>query len=518
MIALRAPRLLARIAFATAVTTLVISGTSVLAQRRVNPVVARRQARLEAELTQRRARYGQDAGTLLFPGILADRRTGTVRVTAEATGIASDDPMEHLVIAAGGGKDYEAFAFSLARPSHVHRALRFVGLKPGHPSRQVRGVPTWPKGPRVVAHVEWEAQQDGRTVTRRVRLEQLVLDKSTGDIMPLDDGFVFTGSEVVEHPDQPTNTVYSADVFEPKAVISSYNESAAVLSPARLAPQSVVYQSQILNPLYTHEFPEARPLHLVLTRQNRDPNFSRVRELAVHIAPGPDEPARQSHQLRYSLAHGALQNHGADPPEATATDGETDRVQWKPRPEPVFRYGEPAVLDEAGFLARLARLLEDGHDPFLQVTFDDRLLLLAAQHVSVLLEQIEGPNAVRTTPPNVGQLHFRAFMPDERWADPARRVVHPWELRLAATPEGNVSGSLRFYRTQWTDDGQSTVTAEDRTVADGEELARAVQSERPGMAAMVVFADPMLTYGTLRTFISPAMQHYPTVFIFVEME
>ena len=179
---------------------------------------------------------------LALPGVLADRKSRRVHVYAQATGVGPQDIVEFLLIAANSGHDYEALATVFAKPSDIHRALTFIGLQPGRPVNAEK-LCFWPKGERVIATV---AGLPPGSAYGPFGFDTLLLDKVTGEPW-IENGLVFVGSEYVDSPDNPAESVYAADIFGPNSIVSTYNEPTTVLDVPRQAPQSVVYGRQKLN-------------------------------------------------------------------------------------------------------------------------------------------------------------------------------------------------------------------------------------------------------------------------------
>ena len=203
-----------------------------------------------------------NGATLTLPGLVANRQEHWVRVSATATGLQESSPVEFLLIGPNSGKDYEALATSLAKPSDIHKALVFIGMQPGTPASQYE-CRFWPKGERVRITVEWK---DGAAVpaqgsnaaanvsittggVRRISGESLVFDKRAGKQLP-QDGFVFVGSAWEKSREQPAQTVYAADTFDPCSIVSLYNEKGTVFDVPRQAPQGRVYDSQFPDQRY----------------------------------------------------------------------------------------------------------------------------------------------------------------------------------------------------------------------------------------------------------------------------
>ena len=92
-----------------------------------------------------------DTGDLFTAaGITADRLSQKVVIQAKATGLDATSPIEFMLVSAHSGHDYESFAVTKAKPSHIHEALEFIGLNAGQ-APDPSAFRFWPKGPRVSA-------------------------------------------------------------------------------------------------------------------------------------------------------------------------------------------------------------------------------------------------------------------------------------------------------------------------------------------------------------------------------
>ena len=123
-----------------------------------------------------RTKHGNDEKMLVLPGLLANKDKQSVHILAEATGLEADTVIEFLLIDQTCGRGYESLLWSFAKPSDVHRALEFIGMRPGTPFHP-EALQFWPKGERVVATV---VPSEERTDAMPMRLEKLIFDKETG--------------------------------------------------------------------------------------------------------------------------------------------------------------------------------------------------------------------------------------------------------------------------------------------------------------------------------------------------
>ena len=413
---------------------------------------------------------------LVRPGLVANRAAGTVTVFAESIHLAPDAPVEFILIAEASGKEYEALAVSFARPSDIHDALDFIGVRPGQGIDPAH-LRFWPKGDHVRIDVRVDETDDGQRRSRDVPAEQLVSDKRTGAALP-ETGFVFAGSRRV--PDtQPagTGTVYAADVFSPNSIVSVYNEPGTVLDVPRRAPQQEVYSYQVPNP--AHPLPDAQVIRIKFTAV-RPPGGACVRDMVLRVS---------------SAAH------PGDVPTYTL--------------EPVGQTGA-APTNAAAIRAALDGIVRGGSDAFVTVIPDDGLTLADVQAVATFVDSIEGEQGARIEPPPAGHPYFRSFLPDERHRSREGRPLQPWELYVGV--EGAVvTGTLVRIEETWAGADTRPVYKEaPMPVRSTAELDEALtQPDTPHVA--LVFAEPTLAYGTFRSFIAPLLKRNMILYVFLPL-
>ena len=148
--------------------------------------------------TDQAKRFGSSTNHLVRPGLIADKQKREVLIKGLTTAVHATEPIEFFLISPQSGHQYEALAMSFALPSHIHEALQFIGLQPGHPV-EARSLHTWPKGERVAMTFSWNNQT--------MRVENLIFHKKYGRALPAK-GLIFTGSV-------RTNDQYAADTEEP---------------------------------------------------------------------------------------------------------------------------------------------------------------------------------------------------------------------------------------------------------------------------------------------------------------
>ncbi len=420
---------------------------------------------------------------LVLPGLVADRKNKRVEVVAEATGIAPKEIVEFLLIDAKSGKGYEALLWSHAKPSDIHRALEFIGMKSGEPFHPAK-LRFWPKGERVVASVS--AARGGA----RRRLESLVVDTSTGRSLP-EVGFVFTGSLMVNSSSKPGDKAYAADVIDPKAVASIYNDTTAVLDVPRRALRGEVYGKQLAGS--DHKFAKHELLTITLEPEYKDER-KRVINLTLNIRPASKKaPTAEAASL---------------PVEFMLTDG-AGKVLTK----------KPQLADTLGAFGTLVR---EGHDPHVSVRFASSLQLAEVGRVCKFLDAIDSDKGIRVDPPSAGQLYYEAFLPDRQLLRPESRIIDPWEIHLEGRGE-KITAKLRLVESRYID-GKSKreetsfdieTPADLRRQLDADAAKRKEAGRRRGPPVLLVFANADLTYGQLLEYLTPAMTTHNTIHLFL---
>jgi hypothetical protein len=429
------------------------------------------------------ALYRGNPDVLVLPGLLANRKDKTVTIRAEATALGDDTPIEFFLVPDTSPKDYEALAVCFAKPSDIHKALEFLGMKPGSPVN-FGTLRYWPKGERVFMSFAWQdpAGPGKPPVSHRVRAEAMLSDTRTHQALP-SAGMVFCGSYSVPLAEDPGRPEYRADWGEPNCVASNYNEPTTVLDLPRQAPQGTVYATQQPNPAY-HLAPR-QPIEVMLEPEYKD-GRKRVRDLTLQVTLPP-----HAFGTDLSSLHLALSDARGQPLDA----GGTTLVH---------------------VLAALDKITERGQDPFVTVEWGDTLPIRTLTQFAVLLGSVETQRGIRIEPPGPGQLYYRALLPDERWRDPAMRMGQPWELHVRVQ-DGRAAGTLVEVRENWDVPDPPRFETKATPVADGQELARALTAhdgDRP--RGVLVFIDPGATYGVMMTLLRPALATHNKILVFAE--
>ncbi|MFT5192185.1 MAG: hypothetical protein ACI957_005235 [Verrucomicrobiales bacterium] len=436
-----------------------------------------RRAESDARDAQNQKRLRGNADTLVLPGLVADRITKRVDLRAETTELEKGAIIEFLLIDQTCGRGYESLLWSFAKPSDVHRALEFIGMKSGEPYHP-DALRFWPKGERVNIAL----QQDN--ASKPVRLESLILDKRTDKALE-ETGFLFTGSYRLPKEAPAHGGAYAADIFEPKSIASIFNMRLTVLDIPTRSPQRDVYGQLVLHP--EAWFEPHTLVTLVLEQQAKD-GSARAMDLKLTFQKSSAEPV--------------VLNEAPSGKEISK--------------------GELAQA-----LAAFGKLTEAGHDLFVQLDFTDKLTLQQARAYAHLINAIDKDAGIRVEPPMKGQLFYEAFSPRADMLDRNERFVHPWELDLKRGDDGGEpEGTLWLYRTDDNDAGDEQLTASHWPVKSSQSLADLIRSENARRqandefavpAALFVYADPTMAYGKVTRFIADAFpKGNGTVYLFLQ--
>jgi len=427
------------------------------------------------------AKYADDKDTLVLPGLVAHRKERRVEVLAESTGLAGGELIEYLLVDKASSHGYEALLWSYAKPSDVHRALEFIGLKPGKPFNP-HVLRFWSDGDRV--HLSITPEEGGALVP----IEQLVSDTDTQQTMP-EEGFVFAGSIKVPAPDQSGTEAYAADIYDPRSVASIYSEPSAVLDMPRQVLKEEAYGKQVVNA-------ETAMKHGTL--------------LTLAIEPMDAAGTATTRPTNVTLA--------------MDTDATGSNYTYRLTGDGGNVLNTSTTL--VAVLEAVVGLRKQDVPAALTVTFAPALPISEVRKTCVPLMMLENMGSIQVEPPSTGHLYYRAYVPDTAWAKPEGRPSQPWELRLTRQPEGGVSGKLVLNESVWAD-GALTPTYTQRQIdaptpeamrlalaEDAKARQEAGKSALP--SALLVFTQPSLTYGQLHDFIAPVIGAYGTVHVFVE--
>jgi len=427
---------------------------------------------------QNSARSKENDNFLALPGLLADKKEQKVTVLAESTDIGNGDVIEFFIIGQGSGHEYESLAVSFATPGDLKKALEFIGMTPGH-CVSFRDNRFWPKGERARITVSLHSN-----TTKRVPMQQCILDDRTGDPLP-DLGFIFTGSTMVEN--LKGEQVLAADHHEPKSIASNYNESETLLDIPYQGNQDALYNH--LHPNTNNLLPALELLDLTFEPEYKD-GTERVCDLTLTLS-APEKPCD------------SITNH------VYAVTDKSDTL-----------LNADKTLESA--LAVFSKKNRANKDLYLSIAFSDNVQVGDVWQISQLLQSIEASGSIRIEPPPAGQLYYRAFIPSRAHLNREARAGHPWELRLKTSDKG-ITGILTHCAFVWEDEGSPKVKATDFEVTSPDSLTKTIsklnderkaEKKDPNIPVILVVAPRDMTYGEVVGFIAPARELVPIVHIY----
>ena len=413
---------------------------------------------IRQSIEAKRKEFAGNPDMLVLDSLVADRKQRRVELLGCATGIAPTDALEFFVAAHSSGKDYESLALTWAMPSDVHKALEFIGLKPGRPINFETNH-HWTRGPRVSMTFNWEE--------KTIAAEELVIDTETKSPIPAT-GMVFTGS--FRHTDDDGKTWYAADVVDSKAIAPNYNDPVAVLDmPGRLS-QANVYGFQRPNPKFT--FKQGQPLTITL-QPAKDAVTSRDLKIVAFIDNG---------KLRYAVR------------ENGALLASSDNL--------------PQLVSE------IAKLVDGKTDLFTSSDIGETTRVEDARKMYAVLMSMEQDHGVKLDPPASGQLFHRAFFPNDAWRNREERLGEPWELFLERA-DGKLTARLERYVERFGPDVDNKHELQKWGPKSPGEFAEVVnKNESQWTKAIFVYPPADLTYGELMHWVRPVLETYPRVFVF----
>ena len=434
-----------------------------------------------------RQKFAADTHRLVLPGLVADRSTRRVEVRVDRSAVGANAPCEFLVVNESSDHGYEALLIAFARPSDIHRALRFIGTEPGqsyHP-------PThrfWAKGERFLLSVL-------ATNTAPIRVENLLIDRRTGAALP-PDGFLFTGSRQIPAPNNPSRADYAADTFQPMAIVSLFSTPYAVFEVPRSVSKETVYRNTTVNP----EFSIAEGALLTLAIEPAlQPSATSVQDLVLQV--------------------GAASRTG-NPPRSKVEALADLHVQ--------LRDGT-TVLNPDGSLVSvvgsIAALDPQKHTPFLTLRWSPDIRLASAQALAEILASLDREQGIRIEPPLPGEPYYRAFTPDRQLLNRTERPFHPLELALQQK-DGRISGRLLLVQSVWKEGAsRSELQFLERPILDPAALRQelAVDRERtrssggrPRPNVLLAFAPSDLTLGQLTVFLEPFLTNHTAIHLLLD--
>ncbi|NCC53239.1 MAG: hypothetical protein EOM20_18785 [Spartobacteria bacterium] len=416
--------------------------------------------------------FGDDPGMMVRHALLANRKEGWIRLWGESTGINSRDPVEFMLISHKSGHDYEAYAYAFADPLEIHRALEFIGARPGRPVNYEK-LQMWPKGDRVNVFFEWNTG-----TPRRVRAEEVIYNKNTGKTMP-EKGFCFVGSVWVED-EAGTGRVYAASEYDPRCIVADYNEPLTVLDVPYKQVDTEVYGSQILNAEVS--LPHRYPMEFVIER---------LLPLGEHHVEDLFLKARAQAGARGDSLQEMVFDLGLP-------DGET--------------LGENMRL--TSLLAHFGRITGAGKDPFVTVAPDGDLTLAGVRGLYVFLSALDTGEGIRIEPPLPGQPYYRAFIPPEAFRERENRPSQPCEIYLRLDG-GGVTGHINDIDEIWADDADEPELVVTKIDIGSVDQVSAWLATKERLPVVLFFLPAEMRYKQFLAYARPFTERNSTIYVFL---
>lgn len=401
---------------------------------------------------------------LLLDYVKADRKAKRVDVLGCATGVGGSDPVEFFLATHSSGKDYESLTITWAKPSDIHKALEFIGVKPGRPVNYETNH-QWARGPRVTMTLD--------TGGNELRVEDCVIDTDTNTPLPRM-GLIFAGS--FTHTDETGKKFYAADEVDSKAIAPNYNDPIAVFDVPRRASQAAVYGFQRPNP--KHPMKAGQTLGIILQPATGDEAVT-SRDIVIETRLVEGKP-------QYAIT-------------------EPSRAEGK-------RLAEAPTLPH--LVGALAPLLDGKTDLFTTATIDPAMSITDVRKLFAVLMSLEQDRGVKLDPPAKGELFHRAFFPDEIWRNRQERLGEPWELFLTRV-DGKIVARLERLVEKFEGESEPKKELQKFEVGSPEAFVKVINdNESQWSKAVFIYPPADATYGEIATWARPALPTYPRIFVF----
>ncbi len=420
--------------------------------------------------------------TMMFfrPGVWAERGEQAVYLLAEWTDISTNEPVEFVLVGPRSGHDYEALAVAKATPAHIRAALDFIGVPAGMPIDYSR-LQLWPHGERIAVSLQSSAKTGEPTGSAPwIPAERFVLDSRTGKTLP-EQGFVYSGSVLERNGDSPDEqSVRAAEISDPYSIISLYNEPRTMLDVPRQYEQGAVYGTQTPNPECA---PPAGALMVVRLQQLPPGDGTRSVQLSIRaIDTTPGSGASGSYYFDVSDARNETLLSRADLPQ---------------------------------LLALFGTYQTNHHDLYITVRPDSEMTLASARRLFAFFQQINTTDGARLSPGGEGELYYKAFLPDMRYADRAGRPNQPWELYLQEDGHGSFTGRVELIEESWSDTaGSPEYQVQSYPVASPEALKQVLSGHPDQLKVIFIFAPDTMTCGQAQTWYRAVYPEYKTIYFY----
>jgi hypothetical protein len=393
------------------------------------------------------------------PFVIADLDEKEVTVFGHYTGLQPAELVEFLVISDRSGQDYESLMVSYAQPSDIHEAMLQIGARPGG-SVSSRDHRFWPRGDRIAADIEWKPEGEDLAVC--MPIEELFTYK--GGPMPRTP-WVFTGAPTLPSREEDDKEVYAPDEYDPNCIASTFNLTNTVFDLPFQGSKTTVYGQFVRN---------------------------------------ANAPAPEGQPMLLRLRSATEEEHAP----------ETDLTLRFRKEDPGLRIDEmenPEDLGELG--AELNRREPTVY--FLTVDFgeDLPLAIIRARANELLLMEQQLQN-VRVEPPPIGQLFYRAFIPDPRFRVREERPSQPVELHLIDSDGDQLTAVVMELEEIWGDSRRPTVIETRVPLGTPEEWIRYLEDEDKRKPALFVYLNVERTHRELLKWVQPVSEYFPIVFVY----
>ena len=162
-------------------------------------------------------------------------------------------------------------------------------------------------------------------------------------------------------------------------------------------------------------------------------------------------------------------------------------------------------------------MTDNGHDPFVSIDIANDVTVGQLNELALLLQAIDTDRGIRVEPPSQGQLYYKAFAPNEAYRNRDERFLQPWELRLAPSADGVVTGMLTEITEIWTQGvAKPEIETEEHAVASPKALVELMTSRKPDVKVLLIYASRSLSYDALMRYVGPVYATHPIVYVYTE--
>ena len=414
-------------------------------------------------------KYKDNSNFLVLPGLVADKVAKNIVIDGEVTELTSGEPSELFVIYDKSSHGYESLAYSFARPLDVIKALKFLGMKPGK-SVDSRNRQLWPKGERVLFSFVVDPKNP-----KEVPMKDFVIYSRTGQTPAHRLSQVFTGSVMVDDFDDKGKKILMAEFMDPYGIATSYTEPGSIMTTPDNVSKGTAYGSITSGLLLP---PKGTPIKIVLR-----PEYS--------------DGKQRMQYFDLNIATNGVGNIVCKVKQSTADDYNTFTIDL--------------------FLEKMIKLVENGHDPFVRVSFDKNISIGTIKQVALLLQKIESVNGIRLDVPAEYEPFYRTFLPNEQFRVRKKRYSQPCELWLSESNKVVSAKVIKPTATYLENQIDPNITIKEISVKDLKEFKEVIDANStPEVKVLLIFAPSDMQYSKVYKYIKPIMKEYPTLYIFDE--